>query len=162
SIPFDTVRASPVTTRTTVSPPTSRRQPLPRRVIASRLPDPGVPGPAGVYTPAARAGLMIPAGRAVSLYSGGMKPPLEPAIRSHLRGEGARLLAEGESSRAPEACEDLWKAAPAQRERDLWQGLSQLAAALVKYERGEPATAITLLAKSRSKLEAARLEGDAA
>lgn len=91
-----------------------------------------------------------------------MKPPLDPAIRSHLLEEGTRLLGEGEFFRAHEAFEDLWNAASTQAQRDLWQGLSQLAAALVKHERGEPATAITLLAKARSKLTGHRFEEDIA
>jgi predicted metal-dependent hydrolase len=91
-----------------------------------------------------------------------MKPPLDPALRSHLLEEGARLIASRAFFRAHEAFEDLWKAASGQRERDLWQGLSQLAAALVKHDRGEPATAITLLAKARSKLTGVRFEAEAA
>jgi predicted metal-dependent hydrolase len=91
-----------------------------------------------------------------------MKPPLDPAIRAHLLEEGARLLAAREFFKAHESFEDLWKAASAQRDRDLWQGLSQLAAALVKHERGEPATAISLLAKARAKLTGVRFEEAAA
>jgi len=91
-----------------------------------------------------------------------MKPPLDPAIRGHLLEEGARLLGAREFFKAHEAFEDLWKAASAQRDRELWQGLSQLSAALVKHERGEPATAISLLAKARAKLTGVRFEEAAA
>ncbi|MBI3449840.1 MAG: DUF309 domain-containing protein [Acidobacteria bacterium] len=89
-----------------------------------------------------------------------MKPSIEPAVRRHLLDEGARLLASRQFYKAHEAFEDLWKAASRQQDRDLWQGLSQLAAALVKHDRREPTTAISLLAKAKSRLTAARLAGE--
>jgi len=89
-----------------------------------------------------------------------MKPLIDPALRRHLLDEGARLLASRRFYKAHEAFEDLWKAASRQQDRDLWQGLAQLAAALVKHDGREPTTAISLLAKARSRLTAARLQGE--
>jgi len=91
-----------------------------------------------------------------------MKPPMDPELRSRLISDGARLLAGGGYFEAHEAFEDLWNGTSHSGEREIWQGLSQLAAALVKHQRGEPATAISLFAKARSRLKGAPLEPQAA
>jgi len=91
-----------------------------------------------------------------------MKPPLDPKVRSHLIEEGARLLATKEFFGAHEAFEDLWIATGHARHREVWQGLSQVAAALVKHEKGEPTTAISILAKARARLKGGHFEGAAA
>ncbi len=70
-------------------------------------------------------------------------------------------MADGDFLGAHEAFEDLWNAAQAPRERDLWQGLAQLAAALLKHVRGESSTAISLLAKARARLIGACTPGEA-
>jgi predicted metal-dependent hydrolase len=90
-----------------------------------------------------------------------MERALPPAERRRLLDEGVRLLAEGAFFQAHEAFEELWRGS-ARRERELWQGLAQAAAALVKHERDEPATAISLLAKARSRLLEAGLPPSAA
>jgi hypothetical protein len=82
-----------------------------------------------------------------------MRNPLPPDARRGLLDEGCRRLASGEYFPAHEAFEDLWHSTDVQAERDVWQGMAQVAAALVKHERGESASAITLLAKAASRLE---------
>lgn len=81
-----------------------------------------------------------------------MEKSLPPDEKDRLLEEGARLLAERRFFQAHEAFENLWNATTGQAERDVWQGMAQVAASLVKYERGELATAITLLAKAESRL----------
>jgi predicted metal-dependent hydrolase len=87
------------------------------------------------------------------------KPSRDPDLGLGLLERGARLLERGEFFDAHEAFEDLWRTSPSPSERDFWQGMSQMAAALVKHERGEPATAISLLAKARLRLLAGHLAG---
>ncbi|HXI04319.1 MAG TPA: DUF309 domain-containing protein [Candidatus Saccharimonadales bacterium] len=82
-----------------------------------------------------------------------MRNPLPPGARRGLLEEGCRLLSTGEYFAAHEAFEDLWHSTDVQAERDVWQGMAQVAAALVKHDRGESASAITLLAKAARRLE---------
>jgi len=89
-----------------------------------------------------------------------MPNPLTPEEREKLLEEGASLLARRKFFEAHEAFEDLWKGTGAQAERDIWQGMAQIAAALVKHERGESASAITLLAKARTRLTGSGLLRD--
>lgn len=91
-----------------------------------------------------------------------MEEETREVSRRSLLDAGIRQLEQGKFFRAHDEFESLWRSAPNQSERDLWQALSQLAAALVKHERGEPATAITLLAKARTRLLASRLLPDPA
>jgi uncharacterized protein len=72
--------------------------------------------------------------------------PPEPAL-----AEAQRLLDEGMPFHAHEVLEGTWKAAPA-AERDLWQGLAQLAVGLTHVLRGNPAGAATLLRRGRARL----------
>ena len=58
--------------------------------------------------------------------------------------EAQRLLDAGRPFHAHEVLEGTWKAAPA-AERDLWQGLAQLAVGLTHRARGNAAGAATLL-----------------
>jgi hypothetical protein len=58
--------------------------------------------------------------------------------------EAQRLLDEGRPFHAHEVLEATWKAAP-DPERDLWQGLAQLAVGLTHALRGNSAGAATLL-----------------
>lgn len=62
------------------------------------------------------------------------------------------LLAEGRPFAAHEVFEARWKAAPAQ-ERDLWQGLAQVAVAITHAHRGNAAGAAALLARAGERLE---------
>lgn len=81
---------------------------------------------------------------------------LDAEARRRILETGLRDLAEGRFLASHESFEDLWKSAPNPSERDLWQGLAQLAAALVKHERDEPTTAISLLARARARLAGSR------
>jgi hypothetical protein len=72
-------------------------------------------------------------------------PPLESLA------EAQRLLDEGRPFHAHEVLEGTWKAAPAQ-ERDLWQGLAQLAVGLTHRARGNPAGAATLLRRGAARI----------
>jgi hypothetical protein len=66
-------------------------------------------------------------------------------------GEAQRLLDAGRPFHAHEVLEGTWKASPA-AERDLWQGLAQLAVGLTHLARGNPTGAATLLRRSAHRL----------
>jgi len=63
-----------------------------------------------------------------------------------------RLLAEGHPFHAHEVLEASWKAAPA-AERDLWQGLAQMAVGLTHALRGNSRGAVSLLRRGSDRLE---------
>ena len=65
--------------------------------------------------------------------------------------EAQRLLDAGMPFHAHEVLEGTWKAAPA-AERDLWQGLAQLAVGYTHLLRGNPAGATTLLHRACRRL----------
>lgn len=65
--------------------------------------------------------------------------------------EAQRLLDAGLPFHAHEVLEASWKAAP-EPERDLWQGLAQLAVGLTHLLRGNPAGATTLLSRARRRV----------
>ena len=65
--------------------------------------------------------------------------------------EAQRLLDAGLPFHAHEVLEGTWKAAPAE-ERDLWQGLAQLAVGYTHLLRGNPAGATTLLQRAHRRL----------
>jgi hypothetical protein len=65
--------------------------------------------------------------------------------------EAQRLLDAGLPFHAHEVLEASWKAAPEQ-ERELWQGLAQLAVGLTHVLRGNPAGATTLLERGRARV----------
>jgi len=64
--------------------------------------------------------------------------------------EAQRLLDAGMPFHAHEILEATWKAAPP-AERDLWQGLAQLAVGYTHLLRGNPAGATTLLQRARRR-----------
>lgn len=72
-------------------------------------------------------------------------PPLE-SLR-----EAQRLLDAALPFHAHEVLEGTWRAAPIE-ERDLWQGLAQLAVGLTHVLRGNPVGARTLLERGRSRI----------
>lgn len=72
-------------------------------------------------------------------------PPLESLA------EAQRLLDAGQPFHAHEVLEGTWKAAPAP-ERDLWQGLAQLAVGLTHLARGNPKGAATLLRRAAARI----------
>ncbi len=65
--------------------------------------------------------------------------------------EAQRLIDEGRPFHAHEVLEGTWKAAPA-LERDLWQGLAQLAVGLTHRARGNPVGAATLLRRGADRI----------
>lgn len=82
----------------------------------------------------------------------------EPAIRTDLQLPPAgairlaqRLLDDGRPFHAHEVLETAWKAAPA-AERDLWQGLAQLAVGLTHARRGNATGAVTLLRRGSERI----------
>ena len=62
-----------------------------------------------------------------------------------------QLLDDGRPFHAHEVLEAAWKAAP-EPERDLWQGLAQLAVGLTHALRGNSAGATALLSRGASRL----------
>jgi uncharacterized protein len=72
-------------------------------------------------------------------------PPLESLA------EAQRLLDAGRPFHAHEVLEGTWKAAP-DHERDLWQGLAQLAVGLTHLARGNPTGAATLLRRGAGRI----------
>jgi uncharacterized protein len=73
-------------------------------------------------------------------------PPVESLV------EAQRLLDLGRPFHAHEVLEGTWKAAP-QHERDLWQGLAQLAVGLTHLARGNRTGAVTLLRRGAARIE---------
>jgi predicted metal-dependent hydrolase len=65
--------------------------------------------------------------------------------------EAQRLLDAGMPFHAHEILEGTWKAAPP-AERDLWQGLAQLAVGYTHLLRGNAAGAATLLQRARRRV----------
>ena len=65
--------------------------------------------------------------------------------------EAQRLLDAGLPFHAHEVLEATWKAAPAD-ERELWQGLAQLAVGWTHLLRGNPTGATTLLQRARRRV----------
>ena len=65
--------------------------------------------------------------------------------------QAQRLLDAGRPFHAHEVLEGTWKAAP-EPERDLWQGLAQLAVGLTHALRGNPTGARTLLQRADRRL----------
>jgi hypothetical protein len=72
-------------------------------------------------------------------------PPL-PAL-----AHAQQLLDDGKPFHAHEVLEASWKAAPPS-ERDLWQGLAQLAVGLTHALRGNTSGAVTLLRRGRGRI----------
>lgn len=65
--------------------------------------------------------------------------------------EAQRLLDQGRPFHAHEVLEATWKAAP-DEERDLWQGLAQLAVGLTHALRGNSVGAATLLRRGADRI----------
>ena len=66
-------------------------------------------------------------------------------------GTAQRLLSEGRPFYAHEVLEAAWKAAP-EAERDLWQGLAQVAVGLTHALRGNSRGAVALLRRGADRL----------
>jgi hypothetical protein len=67
--------------------------------------------------------------------------------------EADRLLASDRPFHAHEVLEACWKSAPA-AERDLWQGLAQLAVGLTHAQRGNSRGAVALLRRGAGRVRA--------
>jgi uncharacterized protein len=65
------------------------------------------------------------------------------------------LLRTGRPFHAHEVLEDQWKSAP-EAERDLWQGLAQIAVGLTHAHRGNARGAVTLLHRGAQRLRCYR------
>jgi len=91
------------------------------------------------------------------------EPPVPdaPALAPAAALEAAqRLLDAGRPFHAHEVLEASWKAAPP-AERDLWQGLAQLAVGLTHARRGNAAGAAALLRRGATRISAYRVGGGA-
>jgi uncharacterized protein len=64
---------------------------------------------------------------------------------------GGRLLAEGRPFHAHEVFEAAWKSGP-RAERDLWQGLAQIAVGLTHARRGNARGAVALLRRGAQRV----------
>jgi len=73
-----------------------------------------------------------------------------PAEAASLAGS---LLADGRPFHAHEVFEAAWKTGP-DAERELWQGLAQLAVGITHARRGNPRGAVTLLLRGADRLHA--------
>ena len=63
-----------------------------------------------------------------------------------------RFIDDGYPFHAHEVFEAVWKATPGQ-DRELWQGLAQLAVGLTHVQRGNSKGAVTLLRRSAERIE---------
>jgi hypothetical protein len=83
----------------------------------------------------------------VSRVPDGLALPPEESLT-----EAQRLLDEGMPFHAHEVLEGTWKGAP-EEERDLWQGLAQLAVGLTHVLRGNLGGATSVLSRGRERIE---------
>ena len=97
-----------------------------------------------------RDGLGRPLGRS---DGGGVERVPDDLLLAPLESlaEAQRLLDAGRPFHAHEVLEASWKAAPP-AERDLWQGLAQLAVGLTHRARGNPGGASTLLLRGAANI----------
>ena len=103
-----------------------------------------------------RDGLGRPLSRAgsaeVSGFSGSERIPDDLVIGgTEAAGLADRLLRDGHPFHAHEVLEAAWKSGPAQ-ERDLWQGLAQIAVGLTHARRGNARGAVTLLRRGAERV----------
>ena len=69
-----------------------------------------------------------------------------------------QLLRDGRPFYAHEVLEAAWKSGPAE-ERDLWQGLAQIAVGLTHARRGNARGAVALLRRGAERVRAAQDQG---
>ncbi len=109
----------------------------------------------------ARDGLGRPLGRAdsaaaseVSGSSGAERIPDDLVISgAEAAALADQLLRDGRPFHAHEVLEAAWKTGPAQ-ERDLWQGLAQIAVGLTHARRGNASGAVALLRRGTERVRA--------
>lgn len=98
-------------------------------------------------------------GRPLRYGSPGVEPVPEEALPPEETVRVAtRLLEQGRPFSAHEVFEARWKAAP-DSERDLWQGLAQLAVAVTHAMRGNASGAERLLTRGLQRLERYAVSG---
>ena len=91
-------------------------------------------------------------GRPLPRGTAGEPPPEEPALAPAAALDRAQqLIDSGRAFSAHEVLEAAWKAAPAD-ERDLWQGLAQVAVGLTHAQRGNARGAVTLLRRGGQRV----------
>jgi uncharacterized protein len=91
-------------------------------------------------------------GRPLPRGTAGEAPPDEPALAPDAALDRAQeLIDSGRAFRAHEVLEASWKAAPA-GERDLWQGLAQVAVGLTHAQRGNAHGAVVLLRRGGQRV----------
>jgi hypothetical protein len=84
--------------------------------------------------------------------AGGSAPPDEPALAPDAALERAQeFIDSGRAFRAHEVLEASWKAAPP-GERQLWQGLAQVAVGLTHAQRGNAPGAVALLRRGGERV----------
>jgi hypothetical protein len=91
-------------------------------------------------------------GRPLPLDSEGV-PPIADEERTPTEAldEAEGLINDGRAYAAHEVLEGAWKAAPTD-ERDLWQGLAQIAVGLTHAQRGNATGAVALFTRSDERL----------
>jgi len=72
--------------------------------------------------------------------------------------EAQRLIDAGRPFHAHEVLEARWKASPSP-ERDLWQGLAQIAVGLTHAQRGNPSGAVALLRRGADRVRPYHADG---
>jgi uncharacterized protein len=91
-------------------------------------------------------------GRPLPREAAGQPPPDEQALAPQAALDLAQqLIDSGRAFRAHEVLEAAWKAAPP-AERDLWQGLAQVAVGLTHAQRGNARGAVALLRRGGQRV----------
>jgi hypothetical protein len=99
-----------------------------------------------------RDGLGRPLDRADDASSGADRIPDDLVITgAEAAALADRLLRDGRPFHAHEVLEAAWKSGPA-GERDLWQGLAQIAVGLTHARRGNARGAVTLLSRGADRV----------
>lgn len=92
-------------------------------------------------------------GRPLPYDSPGVEGVSDEVLGPHETLEKAqRLLDDGHPFHAHEVLEGMWKAAPG-HERNLWQGLAQLAVGLTHAQRGNARGSVSLLHRGAERIE---------
>lgn len=92
-------------------------------------------------------------GRPLPYGQPGVPPVAEDVRRTPAEAlrEAQHLLDSGLPFQAHEVLESVWKSCP-EAERELWQGLAQLAVGVTHAQRGNAKGAATLVARGRARL----------
>jgi len=106
-----------------------------------------------------RDGLGRPVDRAGAAVSGSERIPDDLVISGNEAAVLAdQLLRDGRPFHAHEVLEAAWKSGPAE-ERDLWQGLAQIAVGLTHARRGNARGAVALLRRGAERVRAHQAGG---